>query len=159
MLYRLDVAVYINAEKLLLIKYCPFQHLVDHFLRQNKLLFNLSNLECQQTPCQSEKRREYWEGENTIARYASEFVGVRLSTGDSIGPALRAWVTREREIVCVCVYVCANLCYHKELSTSYARACYAEIISRARIEYSYASGLFYPKFNAILHVEINSRNL
>lgn len=30
----------------------------------------------------------------------SEFVGVRLSTGDSIGPALKARVTREREIVC-----------------------------------------------------------
>lgn len=37
---------------------------------------------------------------STIARYAGEFVGVRLSTGDSIGPALRAPVTRERQIVC-----------------------------------------------------------
>lgn len=27
-------------------------------------------------------------------------MGVRLSTGDSIGPALRVRVTREREIVC-----------------------------------------------------------
>lgn len=35
-----------------------------------------------------------------MARYVSEFVGGRLSTGDSIGPALRARVTRKREIVC-----------------------------------------------------------
>lgn len=52
-------------------------------------------------PCYLTKEESDWiQGWRRVSS-TGEFVGVRLSTGDSIGPALRARVTRERgEIVC-----------------------------------------------------------